>query len=284
MSIAYVFPGQGSQKPGMAQDLVEGSSRAQERMAEAHEILGFDIAKIMFEGTKEELQQTSVTQPAIFLHSVLAAEDTNAQADAAMMAGHSLGEFSALVAAGALSFAEGLKLVSVRAQAMQKACDAAPSTMAAIVGLDDSVVEQLCTQVKDVVPANYNSPGQLVVSGSQEGIAQLVEMAKEAGAKLARELPVNGAFHSPFMEPARAELAEGIEAAAFREPMCPVYQNVDAKPHTAPDEIRANLISQLTAAVRWTQTVRNMQADGAETFTELGPGNVLSGLVKRILG
>ncbi len=282
MTTAYIFPGQGSQHVGMAKDLYEKSEIALSRFAEAQAILGFDIGQMMFGGTEDDLKRTSVTQPAIFLHSVILAEVLGVKEKAAMMAGHSLGEFSALTAAGALSFADGLKLVSIRANAMQMACDLAPSTMAAIVGLEDAAVEEVCSSVPDVTPANYNSPGQLVISGSVEGIKQAIELAKQRGAKIAKELPVNGAFHSRFMEPARLELAKGIAAAQVLTPTCPIYQNVDARAYTDAATIRENLNKQLTAAVRWTQSVQHMVAAGATQFVEVGPGKVLAGLVKRI--
>lgn len=283
MATAYVFPGQGAQKPGMGQELYKESAAARARFAQANELLGFNLQEIMFSGTPEELTQTSVTQPAIFLHSVALAEAKNAQADAAMAAGHSLGEFSALVAMGALSFEDGLKLVSARANAMQKACDEQPSTMAAIIGMEDRQVEELCAAVAGtVVPANYNSPGQLVISGAQTAVELAVERAKAEGARMAKLLPVNGAFHSPLMESAREELAAAIEATTITAPNAPVYQNVTARGETDPAEIKRNLIAQLTAPVRWTQSVQQMLADGADTFVELGPGKVLQGLVKRI--
>ncbi|HBL78194.1 MAG: [acyl-carrier-protein] S-malonyltransferase [Bacteroidetes bacterium GWF2_42_66] len=280
---AYVFPGQGAQYPGMGKDLYENSPVAKELFDKANEILGFEITKIMFEGTADELKQTKVTQPAIFLHSVILSKVLGEKFTPEMVAGHSLGEFSALVAAGALSFEDGLRLVSKRAQAMQKACEAEPSTMAAIVGLDDEIVEQVCAEVDGiVVPANYNCPGQLVISGAVDAVNAACEKLKEKGAKRALVLPVGGAFHSPLMEPAREELAAAIEATAINAPGCPVYQNVDAKPHTNPTEIKANLIAQLTGAVRWTQIAINMVADGATSFTELGPGKVLQGLVAKV--
>lgn len=280
---AYVFPGQGAQYPGMGKDLYENSPVAKELFDKANEILGFEITKIMFEGTADELKQTKVTQPAIFLHSVILSKVLGEQFKPEMVAGHSLGEFSALVAAGALSFDDGLKLVSKRAQAMQKACEAEPSTMAAIVGLDDEIVEQVCAEVDGVVvPANYNCPGQLVISGAIDAVNTACEKLKEKGAKRALVLPVGGAFHSPLMEPARAELAAAIEATDIKAPVCPVYQNVDAKPHTDPAEIKDNLVAQLTGAVRWTQISINMIADGATSFTELGPGKVLQGLVAKV--
>lgn len=279
---AYIFPGQGSQFPGMGKDLYENSAKAKILFESANKILGFDITKTMFEGTDEELKQTNVTQPAIFLHSVVLASITD-DFKPDMVAGHSLGEFSALVANKALNFEDGLKLVSQRAEAMQKACKANPSTMAAILGLADDVVEKICTEIDEVVvAANYNCPGQLVISGSHEGIELAIKKMKEAGAKRALPLPVGGAFHSPLMEPARQELADAIAGTNFNKPICPVYQNVDAQPATDADAIRQNLISQLTAPVRWTQTVQNMYADGARTFIECGPGKVLQGLVKKI--
>ncbi len=279
---AYVFPGQGAQFPGMAKDLYENSPKAKEMLEKANEILGFRITDIMFEGTKEELQQTKVTQPAIFLHSVvLAAIAEDFAPD--MVAGHSLGEFSALVANGVLSFEDGLKLVSQRALAMQKACEINPSTMAAVLGLEDAVVEELCAGIDEmVVPANYNCPGQLVISGSNEGIEVACEKAKEAGARRAMPLPVGGAFHSPLMNPAKEELEKAIDATQFNEPKCPVYQNVTAAPSTDLEVIKENLKKQLTAPVRWTQSVQAMVADGATEFIECGPGKVLRGLVKKI--
>lgn len=282
MATAYVFPGQGAQFIGMGKDLYENSEEAKALFDKANEILGFSITDIMFEGTKEELTQTKVTQPAVFLHSVILAK-TAKDFDPAMVAGHSLGEFSALVATGALSFEDGLKLVSQRATAMQKACEMNPSTMAAILGLEDNVVENICAEIDDVVvPANYNCPGQLVISGSNEGIALACEKMKEAGAKRALPLAVGGAFHSPLMEPAREELAAAISATDFKAPSCPIYQNVDAKPQTDPEVIKQNLIAQLTASVRWTQTVQNMMADGADLFIETGPGKALRGMIKKI--
>jgi [acyl-carrier-protein] S-malonyltransferase len=280
---AYVFPGQGSQFPGMGKELYSSSAKAKELFDKANQILGFEITKIMFEGTEEELKQTKVTQPAIFLHSViLALTITDFKPD--MVAGHSLGEFSALVANGALSFEDGLKLVSKRAMAMQKACEINPSTMAAILGLEDSKVEEICKSITDeiVVPANYNCTGQLVISGSNKGIEIACIKMKEAGAKRALPLPVGGAFHSPLMEPARTELAAAIENTHFSKPICPVYQNVNALPSIDVEEIKKNLIAQLTAPVRWTQSVQNMVADGATVFIECGPGKVLQGLVKKI--
>ena len=280
---AFVFPGQGAQFIGMGKDLYDNVPMAKEMFDKADEILGFKITDIMFSGTAEQLKQTKVTQPAIFLHSVILAKAIGEQFKPDMVAGHSLGEFSALVAAGALSFEDGLKLVSKRAQAMQKACEANPSTMAAIIGLDDKIVEDVCASIDGVVvAANYNCPGQLVISGSNEAIDAACAKLTEAGAKRALKLNVGGAFHSPLMEPARVELEAAIKAAPFQKPICPVYQNVDAKPHTDPETIKANLIAQLTAPVRWTQIVRNMLANGATEFTELGPGSVLQGLIKKV--
>jgi [acyl-carrier-protein] S-malonyltransferase len=288
MAKAYVFPGQGAQFPGMGKDLYDNVPVARELFERANEILGFRITDIMFGGSPEELKQTAVTQPAVFLHSVILAKVmSGAHVDdfrPDMVAGHSLGEFSALVAVGALGFEDGLKLVSIRAKAMQKACEIAPSTMAAVLALADEKVEEICEATPGVVvAANYNCPGQLVISGTVEAVDAACEAMKAAGAKRALRLPVGGAFHSPLMEPARVELAAGIAAAPFREPVCPVYQNVDAKPYTDPALIRENLITQLTSPVRWTQTVRNMVADGAVEFTELGPGSVLAGLVSKIV-
>ncbi len=279
---AYVFPGQGAQYPGMGKDLYENSAQAKSLFEKANEILGFNITDIMFEGSADDLKQTKVTQPAIFLHSVLLAKTlSNFAPD--MVAGHSLGEFSALVASGALTFEDGLALVSKRALAMQKACEMEPSAMAAIVGLGDEVVEEVCQSVDDVVvAANYNCPGQLVISGSVPGIDKACELLTAKGARRALKLPVGGAFHSPFMEPAREELAAAIESATFNQPVCPVYQNVNAQPVTDPAAIRKNLVSQLTAPVKWTQTVQNMIAGGATSFTEIGPGKVLQGLVKKV--
>jgi [acyl-carrier-protein] S-malonyltransferase len=280
---AYVFPGQGAQFVGMGKDLYDNSSLAKELFEKANEILGFRITDLMFSGTDEDLRQTKVTQPAIFLHSVILAKTMeNFQPD--MVAGHSLGEFSALVANGTLSFEDGLKLVYARAMAMQKACEAEPSTMAAILGLDDNIVEEVLEGITEeiVVPANYNSPGQLVISGSIAGIDLACERLKAAGAKRALPLKVGGAFHSPLMEPARKELAAAIEATTFNTPLCPVYQNVNAKRVTDPAEIKENLVSQLTSPVRWTQIARAMIADGARTFIEVGPGTVLQGLVKKV--
>lgn len=288
---AYVFPGQGSQFKGMGLDLYKNGSPVVKKLFEqADRILGFDLTKIMFEGTDEELKQTNVTQPAIFLHSVALAktvEDFNPdQFGVSMVAGHSLGEFSALVAAGALSFEDGLRLVSQRAEAMQRACQLNPSTMAAVLGLDDATIERICAEVmaagEVVVAANYNCPGQVVISGSNEGVRLAGEKLKEAGAKRVLPLPVGGAFHSPLMEPAREELAEAIGDTPFSLPRCPIYQNVNAQPATAIQTIKANLIAQLTAPVRWTQSVEAMTADGATLFVECGPGKVLQGLVKKI--
>lgn len=280
---AYVFPGQGAQFVGMGKDLYETNAEARELFDKANEILGFRITDLMFEGTEEDLKQTKVTQPAIFLHSVLLAKSLGDEFKPDMVAGHSLGEFSALVAAGALSFEEGLKLVSKRAHAMQKACEARPSTMAAVLALPDEKVEELCSEVNDIVaPANYNCPGQVVISGTIEGIDAACEKMLASGAKRAMKLKVGGAFHSPLMQPAHEELAEAINAAEFKTPRCPIYQNVDGKPHTDPNEIKENLIKQLTAPVRWTYDVQAMIADGATEFVELGPGSVLQGLVKKI--
>lgn len=284
MMKAFVFPGQGAQFVGMGKDLYDSSSVAKDMFEKANSILGFNITEIMFNGTEDDLKQTKVTQPAVFLHSVISAKVKLQNEKIGMVAGHSLGEFSALVVNQALSFESGLKLVAKRAMAMQKSCEEKPSTMAAIIGLDDAVVEDVCKKITDeiVVPANYNCPGQLVISGSVEGIQKACEMLKAAGAKRALPLKVSGAFHSPFMESARVELAEAIRNTHFETPICPVYQNVNAQPVSIPDVIQANLISQLTSPVRWTQIVRNMVADGANSFCEVGPGNVLQGLVKKI--
>ncbi|MDY0101709.1 MAG: ACP S-malonyltransferase [Lentimicrobium sp.] len=280
---AYVFPGQGAQFVGMGKDLYEKSDAAKVMFEKANEILGFRITDLMFSGTDEDLRQTRVTQPAIFLHSVILAKTLGDTFKPDMTAGHSLGEFSALVAAGALSFEDGLRLVYARAMAMQKACEAEPSTMAAILGLDDSRVEGVLADIQEVVvPANYNSPGQLVISGSVKGIEVACELLKAAGAKRALPLKVGGAFHSPLMEPARVELESAIKATEFSVPVCPVFQNVTGKHYTDPAQIRENLIAQLTAPVRWTQTVQNMVEYGATNFTEVGPGTVLQGLVKKI--
>lgn len=280
---AYVFPGQGAQFTGMGKDLYESSTAAKALFDEANDILGFDIKSIMFNGTADELKQTKVTQPAVFIHSVAVALSSDSFAPA-MVAGHSLGEFSALVANGALSYKDGLTLVSKRALAMQRACEINPSTMAAILGLDDNVVEEVCASIKEeiVVAANYNCPGQLVISGSLKGIEIACEKMKAAGAKRAMVLQVGGAFHSPLMEPAREELAAAIETTNFSQPRCAVYQNVNAKPSTDVATIKKNLVSQLTAPVRWTQSVQQMTADGAKTYIECGPGKVLQGLVKKI--
>lgn len=282
MKKAYVFPGQGSQFPGMAKDLYESNETAREMLEKANEILGFRITDIMFEGTADDLKQTKVTQPVIFLHSVIMARCLpDYKPD--MVAGHSLGEFSALVAAGAMDFEEGLKLVSIRAQAMQKACESVPGAMAAVIALPTEKVEEICASCEGVVvAANYNCEGQIVISGEKEAVEAACVRMKEAGAKRALPLPVGGAFHSPLMEPARAELAEGIEKAVFSTPICPVYQNVTAKPSTDPAEIKANLLAQLTSPVRWTQSVKNMLEDGACHFVELGPGKVLQGLIAKI--
>lgn len=283
---AFVFPGQGAQFVGMGKDLYENSALAKELFEKANEILGYRITDIMFNGTDEDLRQTKVTQPAVFLHSVISAFCMGEDFKPEMTAGHSLGEFSALVAAGALSFEDGLKLVYARAMAMQKACEAQPSTMAAIVGLDDATIENVCAEVSTegnvVVPANYNCPGQLVISGNVEAVNAACEKLKAAGAKRALVLAVGGAFHSPLMQPAKDELQAAIEATTFSAPKCPVYQNVDAKAHTCPDEIKANLIAQLTASVRWTQEVQNMIASGATDFTECGPGKALQGMIGKI--
>ncbi len=280
---AYVFPGQGAQFPGMGKDLYDKSPVAKEMFEKANAILGFRITDLMFAGTDEDLKQTKVTQPAIFLHSTILAFVLGDTFMPGMVAGHSLGEFSALVANRALSFDEGLTLVSKRAMAMQKACEKNPSTMAAILDLDDSVVEEVCSSVNEVVvPANYNSPGQIVISGSNEGIDKAIEALKAKGARRALKLAVGGAFHSPLMEPARAELEEAIRSAHFNIPVCPVYQNVNANPSTDPDIIRKNLVDQLTSPVKWTQTIINMIAGGATSFTEVGPGCVLQGLIKKV--
>lgn len=280
---AYVFPGQGAQFVGMGKDLYDNCPEAHDLMEKANEVLGFRITDLMFSGTEDDLKQTKVTQPAIFIHSVALAKSLGEDFRPDMVAGHSLGEFSALVAAGALDFEEGLKLVSKRAMAMQKACEARPSTMAAVLALPDEKVEEICASVDDIVePANYNCPGQVVISGTIEGIDAACEKMLAAGAKRALKLKVGGAFHSPLMAPAQEELAEAIRESKFHTPECPVYQNVDGKPHTNPEEIKENLIKQLTAPVRWTYDVQAMIADGADEFIELGPGSVLQGLVKKI--
>ena len=280
---AFVFPGQGAQFSGMGKDLYESSSAARARFEEANEVLGFDISSIMFEGTDEALKQTAVTQPAIFLHSVILAECMGDAFNPDMVAGHSLGEFSALVAASSLNFADGLRLVSARANAMQKACEAQPSTMAAVLGLENDVVERVCQETEGVVvAANYNCPGQLVISGEVPAVEAACQAMTEAGARRALMLPVGGAFHSPLMEPARAELAAAIEDADIQSPRCPIYQNVSAEPTTDPGLIRQQLVAQLTAPVRWTQTMQTMIADGATEVTEVGPGKVLQGLFKKV--
>ena len=286
MKKAFVFPGQGAQFVGMGKDLYETNPLAKELFDKANEVLGFDITSIMFDGTADELKQTKVTQPAVFLHSVISALCMGGAFAPDMVAGHSVGEFSALVAAGALTFEDGLCLVHARALAMQKACEVAPGTMAAIIGLPDTKVEEACAEVSTdgnvVIPANYNCPGQLVISGNVDAINAACDKLKAEGAKRAVPLPVSGAFHSPLMQPAKDELQSAIESTAFNAPKCPVYQNVDAKPYTDPDTIKANLIAQLTSSVRWTATVENMIADGAEDFTECGPGKALQGMIGRI--
>ncbi len=280
---AYIFPGQGAQFSGMGLDLYENSTSSQELFEKANEILGFSITDVMFEGSAEDLKQTKVTQPAIFLHSVILAKTLGEDFKPEMVAGHSLGEFSALVASNALSFEDGLRLVSKRAMAMQEACEMAASTMAAVLGLEDAIVEEVCASIDGVVvAANYNCPGQLVISGEVEAIEKACEILKEKGAKRALVLPVGGGFHSPMMEPARKELAAAIEETTFAVPSCPVYQNVVAKGVTDPEEIKVNLIKQLTAPVRWTQSIQQMIADGGTEFTEVGPGKVLQGLMRKI--
>ena len=280
---AYVFPGQGAQFIGMGKDLFDGSKAANEMFSRANSLLGFNITDIMFYGSDDDLKQTKVTQPAIFLHSTILAAVIGNSFKPGMVAGHSLGEFSALVANKTLTFEDGLILVSKRAKAMQKACEKTPSSMAAILGLDDKIVEEVCASIKEVVvPANYNSPGQIVISGSNEGIDKAIELLKEKGAKRAIKLSVGGAFHSPLMEPARLELEEAIKNTTFSKPICPVYQNVNASPSLDPDIIKLNLVSQLTSPVRWTQSVINMISGGATSFIEVGPGNVLSGLIKKV--
>lgn len=281
---AYVFPGQGAQFSGMGKDLYESSPAARELFDRADEVLGFGLSKIMFEGTDEELRQTKVTQPAVFLHSVASVAALGEEFRPDMVAGHSLGEFSALVAAGALDFESGLRLVYARALAMQKACEEVPSTMAAVLGLSDDVVESVCEGIEGVVAANYNCPGQIVISGTKEAVSEACVRLKEAGAKRALPLAVGGGFHSPCMASAKEELERAIEQTVFATPRCPIYQNVDAKPHTSPEQIKANLTAQLTSPVRWTQSVQNMVADGAVEFVELGPGKVLTGLVGKIVG
>ena len=278
---AYVFPGQGAQFPGMGKELYHSNPRAKSLFKRANEILGFEITKVMFGGSAEDLRATRVTQPAVFLHSVITATCMEGF-EPEMTAGHSLGEFSALVAAGALRFEDALRLVAVRAEAMQKACEANPGTMAAIIGLDNKAIEDICAQTEGiVVPANYNSPGQLVISGENAAIDRACEVLKAAGAKRALKLSVGGAFHSPLMQPAAEKLAEAIGRTYFHEPFCPIYQNVDAQPTMDPEKIRENLLKQLTSPVRWAQTVENMLADGATSFTEVGPGTVLAGLIKK---
>jgi [acyl-carrier-protein] S-malonyltransferase len=281
---AFVFPGQGAQFVGMGKDLYEQSSLAKEYFEKANEILGFRITDLMFEGTVEDLRQTKVTQPAVFLHSVISAFVLGKDFDPDMVAGHSLGEFSALVASKALTFEDGLKLVAKRAMAMQKACELEESTMAAVLGLSDEVVEEVCDSITEniVVPANYNCPGQIVISGDIAGVDKACELLKEKGAKRAVRLNVGGAFHSPLMKPAAEELHKAIDETTFSQPICPIYQNVNAYPQTNPDAIKENLIAQLTAPVRWTQTVKNMITDGATEFVELGPGDVLKGLIKKV--
>ena len=284
MKKAYVFPGQGSQYVGMGKDLYEQNALAKELFDKANDILGYKITDIMFEGTDEDLKQTKVTQPAVFLHSVISALCLGEEFKPDMVAGHSLGEFSALVAAGALDFEDGLRLVYARAMAMQACCEKVPGSMAAIINLPDETIEQICSEIDGVVvPVNYNSPGQVVISGEENAVVEACKRLKEAGAKRALQLPVGGAYHSPLMEPARVELAAAIEKAEFHTPRCPIYQNVDAKPYTDPFKVKDNLLEQLTSAVHWTQTVLNMKTDGMEDFVEFGPGQVLTGLIRRIL-